>query len=233
MACSGAFPRNAGGTSARGTGWPGLEVHPASPSESTRARTIHLTGLCSPLTFRSSPCTVRQAWRSRRRVASGFMPPAKRTARRPKPPSASPTSRDTEVGYALLTGTHLFEGRSVVESCAHHLHTPPTPPEVRAGRALPGDLCDAILRCLEKKPEARYESARALVGGAWRAGGVGSDRAAPLDAHRHPDAGARARQARGLRPWTTTLTPRPLPGGEGACATRSSARASASADDAG
>jgi eukaryotic-like serine/threonine-protein kinase len=66
------------------------------------------------------------------------------------------------VGYALLTGTHAFKGRSVVEICAHHLHTPPVPPEVRAGRELPKDLCDVLLRCLEKTPEARYESARAL-----------------------------------------------------------------------
>jgi serine/threonine-protein kinase len=66
------------------------------------------------------------------------------------------------VGYALLTGTHLFEGRSVVEICAHHLHTPPTPPRERAGRELPKDLCDVILRCLEKTPGARYESARAV-----------------------------------------------------------------------
>jgi serine/threonine-protein kinase len=66
------------------------------------------------------------------------------------------------VGYALLTGTHVFEGRSVVEICAHHLHTPPVPPEERAGRELPKDLCSIILRCLEKRPEARYASAREL-----------------------------------------------------------------------
>jgi serine/threonine-protein kinase len=66
------------------------------------------------------------------------------------------------VGYALLTGTHVFEGRSVVEICAHHLHSPPLAPRVRAGRELPEDLSHVILRCLEKKPEARYESARAL-----------------------------------------------------------------------
>jgi serine/threonine-protein kinase len=50
----------------------------------------------------------------------------------------------------------------VVEICAHHLHTPPTPPRERAGRELPKDLCDVILRCLEKTPGARYESARAV-----------------------------------------------------------------------
>jgi serine/threonine-protein kinase len=66
------------------------------------------------------------------------------------------------VGYALLTGTHLFAARTVVEICAHHLHTPPEPPDVRVGRELPKDLCDVILRCLEKKPESRYASAREL-----------------------------------------------------------------------
>ncbi len=66
------------------------------------------------------------------------------------------------VGYALLTGTHVFEGHGVVEICAHHLHTAPEPPEVRLGRALPKDLCDVVLHCLEKRPEARYASAREL-----------------------------------------------------------------------
>ncbi|MDC0710605.1 serine/threonine-protein kinase [Stigmatella sp. ncwal1] len=66
------------------------------------------------------------------------------------------------VGYALLTGHHVFEGPSASEICAHHVNTPPTPPEVRLGTALPADLCAIILRCLEKQPEARFSSAREL-----------------------------------------------------------------------
>jgi serine/threonine-protein kinase len=66
------------------------------------------------------------------------------------------------VGYALLTGCHVFEGRTSVEICSHHLHTAPTPPGARLGRELPRDLCDVLMRCLAKHPEARYASAREL-----------------------------------------------------------------------
>ncbi|EAU64994.1 serine/threonine-protein kinase Pkn3 [Stigmatella aurantiaca DW4/3-1] len=66
------------------------------------------------------------------------------------------------VGYALLTGHHVFEGQSASEICAHHVNTLPTHPEVRLGTALPADLCCIILRCLEKQPETRFASAREL-----------------------------------------------------------------------
>jgi serine/threonine protein kinase len=35
------------------------------------------------------------------------------------------------VGYFALTGTHVFEGSTLVEVCSHHLHTPPEPPWTR------------------------------------------------------------------------------------------------------
>jgi eukaryotic-like serine/threonine-protein kinase len=66
------------------------------------------------------------------------------------------------VGYALLTGCHVFEGSTSVELCSHHLHTPPTPPSARLGRELPRDLCDILLRCLAKHPSDRFASAREL-----------------------------------------------------------------------
>ncbi|WP_239013950.1 serine/threonine-protein kinase [Archangium violaceum] len=66
------------------------------------------------------------------------------------------------VGYALLTGCHLFEGRTSVEICSHHLHTSPTPPDVRLGREVPRDLSDVLMRCLSKHPDCRYASAREL-----------------------------------------------------------------------
>ncbi len=66
------------------------------------------------------------------------------------------------VGYALLTGCHVFEGRTSMEICSHHLHTSPTPPSTRLGRELPKDLCDIILRCLAKHPDDRFDSAREL-----------------------------------------------------------------------
>ncbi|MFL5343995.1 MAG: serine/threonine-protein kinase [Hyalangium sp.] len=66
------------------------------------------------------------------------------------------------VGYALLTGSHVFTGESAAEICSHHVNTPPMPPSLRLGRELPDDLCGTILRCLEKRPESRFTNAREL-----------------------------------------------------------------------
>jgi serine/threonine-protein kinase len=63
------------------------------------------------------------------------------------------------VAYYLLSGRHVFEGRSVMEVCSHHLHTRPRPPSERLGRALPSSLEAWVLRCLEKDPDRRPRSA--------------------------------------------------------------------------
>ena len=66
------------------------------------------------------------------------------------------------VGYYLLTGRHPFEGATVVEVCAHHLHTAPVPPSVRLGQPVPADLEALLLACLEKDPARRPPDAGAL-----------------------------------------------------------------------
>ncbi len=66
------------------------------------------------------------------------------------------------VGYFLLTGEPLFEGHTILELCAHHLHTVPTPPSVRMGRPVDERLEAAILACLAKNPNERPASAQAL-----------------------------------------------------------------------
>jgi len=66
------------------------------------------------------------------------------------------------VGYWLLTGTHVFSGRSVVEVCAHHLHTVPDPPSKRLGAPVSEDLEALLLACLAKRPDDRPASANAL-----------------------------------------------------------------------
>lgn len=66
------------------------------------------------------------------------------------------------VGYFLLTGTPVFQAKTIVEVCAHHLHTDPEPPSVRLGQTLPSDLERVILQCLAKSPDDRPGDARTL-----------------------------------------------------------------------
>jgi serine/threonine-protein kinase len=66
------------------------------------------------------------------------------------------------VGYWLLTGTHVFDGRSVFEVCAQHLHSVPDRPTIRLGASVTADLEALLLACLAKRPEDRPASARAL-----------------------------------------------------------------------
>jgi serine/threonine-protein kinase len=65
------------------------------------------------------------------------------------------------VAYFLLTGTPPFSGNTIVEICAHHLHSVPEPPSQRRDD-VPHDLEAVILRCLDKDPQARYQSALQL-----------------------------------------------------------------------
>ncbi len=66
------------------------------------------------------------------------------------------------VGYWLLTGTHVFGGQSILEVCAHHLHSIPDAPSVRLGAAVAADLESVLLACLAKRPEDRPASAHVL-----------------------------------------------------------------------
>jgi hypothetical protein len=66
------------------------------------------------------------------------------------------------VGYFLLTGTHVFEGKTAVEVCAAHLHAHPEPPSVRAGRSIPAGLEALVLAGLAKDPSERPRSAREM-----------------------------------------------------------------------
>jgi eukaryotic-like serine/threonine-protein kinase len=64
--------------------------------------------------------------------------------------------------YELVTGRTAFTGNSITELCAAVLETNPTPitdnvPEVPSG------LADAIMRCLEKDPRARWQSVAELI----------------------------------------------------------------------
>jgi len=81
------------------------------------------------------------------------------------------------VAFKILTAEPVFDGRSVVEVCGHHLHTAPEAPSKRLGRPLPPGLDDWVLACLEKDPARRPASAaeassaldRCEVGDPWTA----------------------------------------------------------------
>ncbi len=63
------------------------------------------------------------------------------------------------VAYFLLTGEPVFAGRTVVEVSMHHLTTSPSRLEGRTLEPISSELEIAVLRCLEKGPEARFASA--------------------------------------------------------------------------
>ncbi|MBW2453729.1 MAG: serine/threonine protein kinase [Deltaproteobacteria bacterium] len=65
--------------------------------------------------------------------------------------------------YLMLTGSQVFEAKSVVEICAHHLHSEPVPPSMRAPGPVPSALERLILDCLAKDPADRPQSARELL----------------------------------------------------------------------
>jgi hypothetical protein len=61
------------------------------------------------------------------------------------------------LAYFLLVGEPLFDGKTIVEVCAAHLHSPPPVPSQR--RAGVGEALDAVvLRCLAKSPSGRFGS---------------------------------------------------------------------------
>lgn len=113
------------------------------------------------------------------------------------------------VGYWLLTGTQLFSARSVVEVCAHHLHSTPQPPSARLGAPVSPDLESLLLACLAKRPEERPASAEVLrqrLRSCARAGAWTQARAAEWWAtHRHQlrSGGASAVPASGRAPLLT------------------------------
>jgi serine/threonine-protein kinase len=68
------------------------------------------------------------------------------------------------VMYEMFTGRVPFEADTYMGVLTKHLYVEPTPPSVLLGEpAELGALEQVILRCLEKKPEKRYESMAALA----------------------------------------------------------------------
>ncbi len=68
------------------------------------------------------------------------------------------------VVYFMITGEHVFTGRTVVEVCSEHLHTTPQPPSERLGNPVPPILEQLVLDCLAKDQADRPTSAREVRG---------------------------------------------------------------------
>jgi hypothetical protein len=67
------------------------------------------------------------------------------------------------LGYFLLTGNYVFTGGTVVEICQKHMTEPPIAPSARLGATVDPEFESLLLRCLEKDPAARPQSAAELA----------------------------------------------------------------------
>jgi serine/threonine protein kinase len=65
------------------------------------------------------------------------------------------------VAYYLLAGVDVFDGKSIVEICAQHLHQEPKSMSSR-GIPVPAALEEVVLACLRKEPDRRPQSAAEL-----------------------------------------------------------------------
>jgi eukaryotic-like serine/threonine-protein kinase len=67
------------------------------------------------------------------------------------------------VAYFLLCGVPPFSGKTLVELGWHHIHSVPIAPSRRVPESCADDLERIVLGCLEKDPERRPDSTRALA----------------------------------------------------------------------
>lgn len=67
------------------------------------------------------------------------------------------------VGYWLLTGKTLFDGKDVEEILAQHIQVMPARPSERLGRAVGSDLENLLMSCVAKAPGMRLANAEALA----------------------------------------------------------------------
>ncbi len=84
------------------------------------------------------------------------------------------------VAYYLLTGRPPFSGEKPIKVMLAHIYEGVTPPEHLVPE-LPGDLCQVVLRCLEKDRDRRYASVDELnnaLQGCADAGGWDREKAA-------------------------------------------------------
>jgi serine/threonine-protein kinase len=67
------------------------------------------------------------------------------------------------VGYFLLTGKRVFEGKNAVETCIQHVTATPQPPSAVSALHVQPELEAILMKCLAKRPADRFESAAAMA----------------------------------------------------------------------
>jgi len=75
----------------------------------------------------------------------------------------------------MLTGFPVFQSSTIAKLVADHMHAAPVSPSERVEHEIPTDLEQVVLKCLEKWPDDRPQSAEQLfemlaaceTGAAW------------------------------------------------------------------
>jgi eukaryotic-like serine/threonine-protein kinase len=67
------------------------------------------------------------------------------------------------LGYWLVTGQHVFSGKTAMETMVQHTQATPIPPSQRARAGIPPAFDEVILACLRKNPDERPPSADELA----------------------------------------------------------------------
>ena len=102
--------------------------------------------------------------------------------------------------FQMVTGSPPFDGESSQQVVGKHIADPP-PAAADVNPKVPREMSDVILRCLEKQPSDRFQSAREVIAA------LGSDRQ-PSEATELLVSGARTAPRTGGRPGGRTAKPR-------------------------
>jgi eukaryotic-like serine/threonine-protein kinase len=90
-----------------------------------------------------------------------YMPPEQAEARRDDVTCRSDVYSLGAILYQLITGRPPFRGDSLLETLTHVIHDEPRPPR-DLNRQCPRDLEAICLKCLQKSPSGRYDTAHGL-----------------------------------------------------------------------